>query len=196
MFDFLTGVVVEHGPGEVVLQVHGAGYRLAVSATTAGRLPAPGSEATLHVYHLLRDERLQFYGFLSRAERSLFERLLGVSKVGPTMALALLSALEPGALALAVDTGDVAALSKVKGVGKRTAERLCVELKDRLGATVASLPSGGLRDQGAAVAAALASLGYPRARAAEIAEVVVADSPDDADLETLVKRALGHAGSA
>ncbi|GJM20112.1 MAG: Holliday junction ATP-dependent DNA helicase RuvA [Planctomycetota bacterium] len=196
MFDFLTGVVVENGPGEVVLQVNGAGYRLAVSAHTAGRLPALGNEATLHVYHLLRDDRLQFYGFLGRAERALFERLLAVSKVGPTLALALLSALEPGALASAVDNGDVSALSKVKGVGKRTAERLCVELKDRLGPTVAELPRSELRDRGAAVAAALVSLGYPRSRAADVAQAVVDESEKDASLEVLVKRALGHAGSA
>ena len=115
MFEFLTGRVVESGPGETVLDVQGVGYRLAVSAATAGRLPPPGDVVTLFAHHLLRDERFQLYGFLSKAERSLFERLLGVSKVGPTLALALLSALEPGALVAAIDAGDVATLSRVKG---------------------------------------------------------------------------------
>lgn len=196
MFEYLTGRVVQSGPGESVLEVGGVGFRLAVSASTAGRLPPTGEVATLFTYHLLRDERFALYGFLSKAERSLFERLLGVSKVGPSLALALLSALQPAALVTAIDSGDVAALSRVKGVGKRTAERLCVELKDRLGATVGEIPVGALRDQSAAVAAALVSLGYPRARATEVAGRVVDESEKDAPLEQLLKRGLALAGSA
>ncbi|HZM01273.1 MAG TPA: Holliday junction branch migration protein RuvA, partial [Planctomycetota bacterium] len=132
MYDFIRGRLSQRGPDEVVLDVGGLGYELAVSGATAGRLPAAGSEVTLFVHDRLKDERLVLYGFASREERQLFLKLLTVSRIGPGIALSLLSALEPGPLVAAVDGGDVATLSRVRGVGRRTAERLCVELKGRL----------------------------------------------------------------
>jgi Holliday junction DNA helicase RuvA len=188
MYDFLRGRLVERGPDEVVLDVGGVGFVLEVSGATAGRLPAAGDETTLYVHDRLRDERFSLYGFASREERELFLKLLTVSRVGPSTALAILSAVEPGALVAAVDGGDVAALARVRGVGKRLAERLCVELKGRLGGLPA-LP-GRLTDRTSAVAAALGALGYPRAAAREAAERVASRLPADAPLESLVKEGL------
>ena len=193
MFDFLKGLLVERTADEVVLDIRGVGYRLTVSGATAGRLP-PAGEVTLYVHDLLRDERFLLYGFASREERALFLKLCGVSRIGPGIALTLLSALEPGALATAVETRDVKALARIKGVGQRTAERLCVELQGRLG-DLAALP-GAITDRRAAVAAALAALGYPRAGAMQVADAVCSGAPAGLPLEELVKRALRALASA
>ena len=195
MYDFIRGRLTQRGPDEVVLDVGGIGFELSVSGATAGRLPAVGSEATLFVHDRIKDERPVLYGFASREERQLFLKLLTVSRVGPGIALSMLSALEPGALVAAVDGNDVAVLSRVRGVGRRTAERLCVELKGRL-TGLPSLP-GRVTDGAAAVAAALVALGYPRAAAREAAERVTGRGTPDVPLETLVKQGLRElAGTA
>jgi len=194
MYEYLTGRLVGRGPDEVVLDIAGVGWKLSCSGATVSRLPPPGEPVTLFTHHAVRDERPVLYGFASREERTLFEKLLTVSKIGPSIALSLLSAMEPGRLAAAVDAGDTALLAKVKGVGKRTAERLCVELKDRLG-VVGTLP-GPVTDRAASVSAALVALGYPRA-GAEAAAVAVTDGvSDDVPLEELVKKALAQVGRA
>lgn len=194
MYEYLTGRLVDAGPDEVVLDLAGVGWRLSVSGATASRLPAHGESVTLFTHHVVRDERPMLYGFASRDERALFEKLLTVSKIGPAIALALLSAMEPARLAATVDAGDVGLLSKVKGIGKRTAERLCVELKGRLD-TVGPLP-GAVTDRGASVSSALVALGYPRTAAAAAALAVAGSAPQDTPLEELVKQALARIGSA
>ena len=191
MFDYLSGRLVSRGPDEVVLDVGGVGYQLFVSGQTLGRLPAPRGESapvTLFVHDMTRDERPVLFGFASREERVLFLKLLTVSRVGPGIALSLLSALEPGALAAAVEAGDHKSLSRVKGVGGRLAERLVVELKGRL-ADLGPLP-GRLTDQRAAVTSALVALGYPRPSAEQAADRVCAGAGATASLETLLKQAL------
>ena len=201
MYDFLHGRLVERSADEVVLDVGGVGYRLSVSGATAAALPLPGApgEVTLYVHDLLRDERFLLYGFSSRGERALFLRLLGVSRIGPGIALTLLTALAPGALAQAVESGDSKALARVKGVGTRTAERLCVELRGRL-ADLGPLPggtAGATGDQRAAVTSALLALGYQRGAAQRVADVVCARAAArQAPLEELLKRALRELASA
>lgn len=189
MFAHLTGRLAEVGPDEVVLDVGGVGYGLSVSGATASRLPALGEQVTLFAHHVVRDERMVLFGFASREERELFLALCGVSKIGPSTALSLLSALEPGRLAEAVESGDIGLLGKVKGIGKRTAERLCVELRGRL-ALESSLP-GAVTDRAAAVAAALTALGFPRKQAALAAVNVTAGADASVPLDELVKRGLG-----
>jgi Holliday junction DNA helicase RuvA len=195
MYEFLTGRLVERGPEAAVLDVAGVGYRALVSGATASRLETLGEQQTLFVRHLVREEKALLFGFASREERELFDRLCSVSKVGPATALSLLSALSPEALATAVEAGDVGLLAKVKGIGKRTAERLCVELRGRLAGADGPLP-GAVTDRGAAVVAALAALGFARREAAAAAEVAVREEPADAPLEALVKRALAAGRAA
>ena len=194
MYEYLTGRLVSGGPDVAVLDIGGVGWRLAVSGATAARLPAPGELVTLFAHQELREERPVLFGFASREERALFEKLLSVSRIGPALALSLLSALDVARLAQAVESGDTGLLAKVRGVGKRTAERLCVELKGRLDPGV-TLP-GPVRDRGAAVASALVALGYPRLAAAAAASSAVGAARDDPPLEELVKRALACIGSA
>jgi Holliday junction DNA helicase RuvA len=199
VYDYLSGRLAERGPDEVVVDVGGVGYQLFVSGQTLGRLPAPGvpgdaPPVTLFVHDLTRDERTVLYGFVSREERALFLKLLTVSRVGPGTALMLLSAMEPGALAAAVESGDHRALARVRGVGQRLAERLVVELKGRL-ADIAPLP-GRVTDQRAAVAAALVALGFPRPQALQAADRVCLAGGTGAPLEGLVKQALRLVGKA
>jgi len=198
VYDYLAGRLVVRGPDEVVLDVGGVGYQLLVSGQTLGRLPEPGAappQVTLFVHDLTRDERTVLYGFASREERALFLKLLTVSRVGPGTALGLLSALEPGTLAAAVESGDARSLARVKGVGTRLAERLVVELKGRLTGLAATLP-GRVTDQRAAVAAALVALGFQRAAASLAAEAACAGAAPGASLEELVKQALRSVGAA
>jgi len=194
MYEYLTGRLVAGGPDVAVLDIGGVGWRLHVSGATAARLPAPGAVVTLFTHQDVRDERPLLFGFASREERTLFEKLLSVSRIGPSIALSLLSALDVGRLAQAVEAGDTGLLAKVRGVGKRTAERLCVELKGRLD-LAATLP-GPVRDRGASVTAALVALGYPRATAAAAALAALGEATGDPPLEELVKRALARLGSA
>jgi Holliday junction DNA helicase RuvA len=193
MYDYLKGRLVERGPDEVVVDIGGIGYRMAVSGATSSRLPE-GEEVTLFVHDMLKDDRLRLFGFASTDERALFLRLLGVSRIGPGLALALLSALEPSALAGAVENGDATALARVRGVGKRTAERLCVELKGRLSG-FGPLP-GTVTDRRAAVGSALMALGYPRATAVLSAERVCSTAAGDVPLEELVKQGLAVLSAA
>ena len=133
MIASLTGVLSEKTENWLVIRVGGVGYRVFVPLSTYADLSPEGARVTLRVYTHVRDEAIHLFGFLTLAERKAFELLLGVNNVGPKLALAVLSGLRPEALAVAVTSGDTAALSAVNGVGKRTAERIIVELRDRLG---------------------------------------------------------------
>ncbi|MEE8105462.1 MAG: Holliday junction branch migration protein RuvA [Planctomycetota bacterium] len=186
MYDFIRGKVAARQDGTVVLESAGIGYRFVASASTARGLP-PGSEATLYAHVVMRDDRLEMFGFASLAERHLFLQLLQVSGVGPAVALGLLSAHEPAALATHIASGDVARLTKVKGIGKRTAERILVELRDKF---AASRTNGDLRPVGTAredAVLALCSLGLPRN---EAERRVLAVGDEDLSTEDYVKHAL------
>ena len=134
MIALLTGEVAVRRTDHVVVSCAGVGYRLSVSSETLRHTPAVGKPATLHTHLIVRDDALALYGFSSEAERDLFLLLLGVQGVGPKMALAVLSGGPPRELLAAVAAGDTARLQAVQGVGKRTAERIVVELREKVGA--------------------------------------------------------------
>jgi Holliday junction DNA helicase RuvA len=136
----VTGEVAVRRGDHVVIAAGGVGYRLAVSAETLRHVPRVGQQATLHSHLIVRDDALQLYGFSSEAERDLFLLLLGVQGVGPKMALAVLSGGPPRELLAAVAAGDVARLQAVPGIGKRTAERIVVELREKVGAATGDAP--------------------------------------------------------
>ena len=166
MYDFVRGAVVSRAAGRVVLDAGGVGYSFAVSTSTLQRMPAEG-EATLYTHLLFRDERAEMYGFSEESERHLFRQLLRVAGVGPAVGLALLSAHSPESLATHIAAGEVAQLTRVKGIGKRTAERILVELRDRLAAVAETRADGDAvvpRGREDAVLA-LCSLGLPRSEA-------------------------------
>jgi Holliday junction DNA helicase RuvA len=131
----LRGEVAVRRADHVVVLAGGVGYRLAVSAETLRRVPAVGRTVTLHSHLVVRDDALALYGFATEQERELFLALIGVQSVGPKVALAVLSGGSPRELLTAVASGDVARLQAVPGIGKRTAERIVVELREKVGAT-------------------------------------------------------------
>jgi Holliday junction DNA helicase RuvA len=131
----LRGEVAVRRADHVVVLAGGVGYRLAVSAQTLRRVPAVGGTVTLHSHLVVRDDALALYGFAGEQERDLFLALIGVQSVGPKVALAVLSGGSPRELLTAVASGDVARLQAVPGIGKRTAERIIVELREKVGPT-------------------------------------------------------------
>ena len=122
---------------EVVVECGGVGYRLAVSTETLSSVPAAGKEVVLHSHMILRDDAIRLFGFATEAERDLFLMLIGVQNVGPKVALAVLSGGAPRVLLSAIATGDVARFQAVPGIGKRTAERIIVELKEKVAGAAA-----------------------------------------------------------
>ena len=128
----VRGEVLSRLPGDVVIEASGVGYRLAVSSETLSDVPRVGERATLHTHLVLRDDGMHLYGFSSEAERELFLMLIGVQGVGPKVALAVLSGGAPRELLNAIATGDTARFQAVPGIGKRTAERIIVELREKV----------------------------------------------------------------
>jgi holliday junction DNA helicase RuvA len=137
MIALVRGEVVERGPDHATLLCGGVGYRLAVSSQTLAAVGPPGSEATLHSHLIVRDDALTLVGFADPGERELFLALIGVQAVGPKVALAVLGAGPLSSVLAAIAAGDTRFFCAVPGVGKRTAERIIVELRDKVGAAVA-----------------------------------------------------------
>ena len=164
MIACLRGQLLEKHPTRVILDVHGVGYDVAVPVSTFYAIGEPGADVTLRVHTHVREDALALYGFLTAFELVVFERLIATSGIGPKLALAVLSGIEAGDFVAAVQRGDVARLTRIPGVGKKTAERICLELKDKLpalegpGAPVLVVPPAtALRDD---LVSALVNLGY------------------------------------
>jgi Holliday junction DNA helicase RuvA len=191
VISFLTGRVAGKGAGFALLEVGGVGFRLLMSTRSLAALPAEGDTVTVHTYLYVREDELTMYGFESEDERGLFETLIGVSGVGPKVALAVLSALRPDALRAAVAADDVAVLSSVPGVGKKIAQRLALELKDRLDLPDLAQAGTGAHPVAAAEARdALLAMGFTAAEAA----AALRGSDGAASAEELLKAALKALG--
>jgi Holliday junction DNA helicase RuvA len=135
----LRGALRDNDGETVVVEVAGIGYQVFVSAAALGALPATGSDVFLYVHsHFIKDEPIRLYGFMDAAERGLFQTLIDVQGVGPRVALAILAGLPPGELVRAISTSDVARLTQIKGVGRKIAERLALELRDKITALPAA----------------------------------------------------------
>lgn len=164
MIAHLRGRILRKGPQEAVLDVGGVGYRVAIPVSTFYRLGEPGAEVELRTYTHVREDTLALYGFLTAAEQDMFERLISVGGVGPRLAVNILSGIEVPDLVSALRASDVTRLTRVPGVGKKTAERLIVELKDKMPAAAAdeapaARPGGGPKED---LLSALVNLGYSR----------------------------------
>ena len=167
----LRGLVLEKTPAGIVLECGGVGYALTVPLSTFDRLPATGQEASLEIHHLVREDDQLLFGFASERERTFFRALLGITGIGPKLALAVLSGLTPGELAAAIAEGDVRRLSSISGVGKKTAERIIVELKDKIDPLEAISLRGQERSEAEAP---------PALRDAILSLVALGNKPDDA----------------
>jgi holliday junction DNA helicase RuvA len=187
---YLRGRIFEKQPNRIVVDVQGVGYDVLVPLSTFYGLGEPGSEIVLRIHTHVREEALALYGFATRLEQDLFERLIAISGIGPKLALAVLSGIEPPDLIGAIERGDVARLTAIPGVGKKTSERIVLELKDRLPrpqpAVAAPSDALALRED---VLSALMNLGYHRPLAEKAVEAAVRATPDG-DFERSLKHAL------
>jgi len=195
MIAFLRGRVIDKHPNRLIVDVQGVGYEVHVPLSTYYEVGEEGAEVSLRVHTHVREDALQLYGFLSVLEQQVFERLIGISGIGPKLAVAVLSGIGPAELVGAVERGDIARLTAIPGVGRKTAERIVLELRDRLqqlavvpsaagvGTTV---PADRLRDD---LISALLNLGYHRPLAERAADSTLTSS-DDLTFERALKRAL------
>ena len=203
MITFLRGKLVESLPTQVVMEVHGVGYEVLVPLSSYDRLPALGNEVLLLTHLAIREDAHLLYGFLTAAERDLFRLLIHtVSGIGPKIALGVLSGMSIASFRSAVAAGDVKALSSVQGVGRKTAERIVVELRDKLGGfglvgsapspvsggSVAAIPGEDTR--GVDAVAALMALGVKPAEAHDSVRAALAMLGSEATVEQLIRACL------
>jgi holliday junction DNA helicase RuvA len=192
MIAMLRGVLLDKGPNHAVVDAGGVGYELHIPITTYTQLPETGAEVRLRVYTHVREDTLALYGFLSQDEKSLFEKLLGVSGIGPALAIKVLSGLAAADLITAIRKGEVERLVRIPGVGKKTAERMVLELRDKLPAPAgesAAAPAPSLSEVEQDVLSALLNLGCARP-AAEQAVRKAKAAGAKVEFEPLFRRAL------
>ncbi|MBI3184999.1 MAG: Holliday junction branch migration protein RuvA [Myxococcales bacterium] len=194
MIASLRGTIAEKGLSEAVIDVGGVGYRVAFSLITLARLPEEGQMAKVRIRTVVREDALELYGFLSRPEEDMFSLLTSVSHVGPKLAMTVLSGLEVGELATAIARGEVARLTRIHGVGKKTAERLVLELKERVKglalearAEGRAAPPPAMRDD---LVSALVNLGYKPAQAEKAADAAAERVGTEGAFELLFREAL------
>ena len=192
MIAYVRGVLVEKEPTRVVIEAAGVGYELLIPLSTYDKLPREGGEAKLLAYHSVREDDEMLFGFATVDERELFARLTSVSGVGPKIAIAILSGASIGELAMAIASGDARRISAVKGVGKKTAEKICVELRDKVGAFAVRGRAGEAASSPVAAdaVAALRALGFSEETSSKMVAEVFAKNPDADGVEEVIRLAL------
>ena len=196
MIAYSRGVLAEKDPTRVVIEAAGVGYELLISLSTYEALPREGAETKLLTYHCVREDDEILFGFASEQEREMFAKLTSVSGVGPKIAIAILSGSSLSELALAISTSDSKRISSIKGVGKKTAEKICVELRDKVNALEAASLDRGTSSAGAQTAvlqdaiAALRALGFNEETSTKMVTDVLAKDPSVDSVEKIVRHAL------
>ncbi|MBI1803816.1 MAG: Holliday junction branch migration protein RuvA [Ignavibacteria bacterium] len=198
MISHLRGKIVHRSPTEIVVDVNGVGYRVNVSITTSEKLHESDSAITILTHLHVREDLMQLYGFATEAERDLFRLLISVSGIGPKMAQGILSGMSPAELREAIVSGNILVLTSISGVGKKTAERIVLELRNKMGKldivdmTGTTPTSAQLKSRSEALVA-LMSLGYPRSIAEKAIRTVLNELHGrELTVEELIKRALKH----
>ena len=192
MIAYVKGTLAEKSPTRVVVEAFGVGYEMLVPLSTYDRLPRVGDETKLLAAHCVREDDETLFGFATEDERDMFGKLTGVSGVGPKIAVAILSGASISELASAIARGDAKRLSAIKGVGKKTAEKICIELRDKVSALAMSGAAGAAKASpvvGDAIAA-LRALGFGEDAAAKMVADAVAKNADADDVGRIVKLAL------
>ncbi len=196
MIYMLTGTLIEKNVDSVVIDASGVGFYVAMPSTAIGALPAAGQKCTVYTHMNVKEDAMDLYGFADKTSRSLFRMLLAVSGVGPKVALAVLSYLSPTQILMAISAGEHKAFTKCPGIGPKLAQRMVLELKDKVGKTEDFSDFGDLPTVSAAAAPesgalqkaiqALVGLGYTQSEAA----MAVSKQPKDASLEDLIRLSL------
>jgi Holliday junction DNA helicase RuvA len=193
MIAHLRGRMLAKHPQQAIVEAGGVGYDVSISVTTFSSLPAEGAEVALFIYTHVREDLIALYGFLNREEKRVFERLITVSGVGPKLAITIQSGLSTERLVGAIRGQDHATLSQIPGIGKRLAERLVVDLKDKLEDFASSSQHVEMGPSADDVLSALVNLGYQRPLAQKaIAAAVAKDKEVAAQFETLFRAALAN----
>ncbi len=194
MIAHLKGQLIQKSPVSLVVDVQGVGYEVFIPLTVYYELPECGTTVSLYIHTRIREDSLKLFGFIKEADKQMFELLIRISKVGPKIALAFLSGMTGQDLTQAVFNDDIATLSAIPGVGRKTAERLALELKDKLlelnlqpeAATASNTPGNGLKDD---AVSALVNLGYKKAQAEQALRKVWRDEAKPS-LEELIRDSL------
>ena len=194
MIAYVRGTLVEKEPTRAVIEAGGVGYELLVPLSTYEKLPRIGSEAKLLAYHCVREDDEILFGFWAEDEKAMFAKLTSVSGVGPKIALAILSGSSIAELAMSIAGGDAKRISAIKGVGKKTAEKICVELKDKVSEFAFAGHDGGpgraappvMRD----AALALRALGFNEEASSKMVSDVLARHPEADSVEQIIKLSL------
>ncbi len=195
MLSYLTGKLTYKTPTEIVIDVNGVGYSLHISLTTYEQLSSANAQVKVFTYLHVREDALQLFGFASESEREMFKFLISVSGIGPKIAQGMLSGMTADELKSAIQSGDIAALTSLQGVGRKTAERLILELRDKIGKAEIELPSftatsPQIKTRNDALNA-LISLGYNRNTAENAIREVLKENKD-LPVEELIRQALRH----
>jgi len=192
MIAHLRGTLLAKHPNQVVVETHGVGYEVMISIPTFSELPAAGAEVALHIHTHVREDALSLYGFLRLGEKHLFEKLLTVSGIGPKLAITILSGMAADEMVGAIRSGDLPRLTRIPGIGKKTAERMVLELRDKLpagtGAVDLTTPAASPIEED--VLSALVNLGYQRAAAEKGLQVAMRNAKNPASFDALFREAL------
>jgi len=191
MIAHLRGTLLAKHPNQAIVETHGVGYDVVISVPTFTEMPAAGAEVALHIHTHVREDALSLYGFLRLAEKHLFEKLLTVSGIGPKLAITILSGMPADEMIAAIRGGDLVRLTRIPGIGKKTAERMVLELRDKLATTtgpteMSSVVTSPVEED---VISALVNLGYQRA-AADKALLAVRSGNPVHSFEVLFREAL------
>ena len=192
MIALLRGVLLEKHPNQVIVETGGVGYDVTIPVSTFTHLPDAGAEVRLRIHTHVREDALALYGFLTQDEKALFEKLIGVSGIGPSLAIKVLSGLEAAELIAAIRKGEVERLVRIPGVGKKTAERMVLELRDKLAAPAgesAAAPAPSLSEVEQDVLSALLNLGCTRPAAEQAVRKAKAGGVKG-EFEAMFRRAL------
>ena len=198
MYAYLKGLLTFASPLDIIIDVSGIGYRVHIPASVFGLLPTPGEVIHIHTSFIVRENSHALYGFLTTQDRDLFDALLGVTGIGPKLALSIIGHLSAQELQYAINNHEIAVISKVPGIGKKTAERLIIELRDKLKNIIPLDPADFAIQQRSDpqtlmindAMSALINLGYNQSTAQKAIKKTLSDNPDSIDLASLITTAL------
>lgn len=189
MIAHLRGKLLAKHPNQAVVETGGVGYDITISVPTFSDLPAAGSEVALHIHTHVREDSIALYGFLRSSEKQLFEKLISVSGIGPKLAITVLSGMPADEMVAAIRGNDLARLTRIPGIGRKTAERLVLELRDKLPAASAEAPAAtAMNPVEEDVLSALLNLGYQRAAAEK---AVTSAARNGGSFDAMFRQALG-----
>ena len=196
MIGRLSGILLERDFSSCLIDVSGVGYEVAIPLSTFDKLPLENERVSLFIHTQVREDAITLFGFYSGEERELFRKLIDVSGIGGKLALNVLSSMPVSGFCAAIEAGDVKALSRISGIGKRTAERLLVELKGRIGSTVTTAAAGNNSGEVADACSALEQLGFKRDAVSKVINALVSElAENECTAENLLRKALGRLNS-